>query len=80
LLLPACPWAAKALAHKASQAGAAVLPAARTPAPRIDTEPASPLGEASGRSLHEAAAADGMKPSTTSAKSNVISARINRRH
>jgi hypothetical protein len=72
--------AGQALAHKASQAGTAVLPSARTPAPRIDTEPASLLGEVSGRSLHAASAPDGMKPSTTSAKSNVVSARINRRH
>jgi hypothetical protein len=80
LPLAGLPVAGQALAHKALQASAAVLPATRVPASRIDTDPTSLLGEVTGRGLHEPSAANGTKPLTRPAKSNVISARINRRH
>src|SRR5690349_9900298 len=72
--------AGQALAHKVSRAGVAALGSTHPAASRIDTDPTALLDEVSGRGVQGTSVLPGMAPVPAPAKSNAISARINRRH
>ena len=72
--------ASQALAHKASHADAAPVAPTRPAVSRIDTDPTALLDAVSGRGVQGTSALPGMAPVPAPAKSNPISARINRRH
>jgi hypothetical protein len=72
--------AGQALAHKASHTSAATVEPTRPTASRIDTDPTALLDEMGGRSVQGTSALPGAAPAPAPAKSNAISARINRRH
>lgn len=72
--------AGQALAHKASHASTTTEAPTRAAASRIDTNPAALLEEVSGRGVQGTSEMPGMAPVPAPAKSNAVSARINRRH
>ena len=72
--------AGEALAHKASHTGAAPLAPTHPAASQIDTNPTALLNEMGERGVPGTSALPGMAPVPAPAKSNAISARMNRLH